>query len=347
MRNLLLIILVIILALLVVSAFMSRGAIGGGAESSNNKRKSRGRKFESVAGPREGLKVQKDVELKPKTKLTSETVEKVINEINATKTFAPLNGEEKKSLDAAAKKLKVPEDTVESMRHIVVSQRIANRVGEVIENSDSINKSHSEGKTIVEIANEKKLPPVAVARQILMSKGSSINEVREMLRGDTPIPDKDLAKQVQDAIKMDHGGKPSMEKIFNDSEKFEKKTGDWLKKSGVSFKTEQDLKEQQIADPRFGRPVATPDFFFENPIKLNGNLVNWLDAKNFPLFNSDNLTEGAHGPKLLKSMAYQASKYNRNFGRGAFLFAHGIQDGVKLETKKGPIDVDLVDGSGI
>lgn len=327
---------------------MNRSATGGaiqtiigGAKALIEKRKKH-HVMQTVTNEREGLKVQKELELGGAVTLDAATIEKAISAIESINSgFSPIDDAERKQLADAAKKLKMDPEVLENIRHIVISGHIASKVSDVIKQSDEIVADSKNGKTIMQIATERGLPPVSVARQLLLARGSSIKEIRSMFDGETPLPD-DLAKQVEEAKAHDHGSKNSMQEIKAHANEFEKKIAAWLKKNKVTFKTEEDLKAEQIADPRFGRPIATPDFFFPEPIKINGELVNWLDVKNYPMFKTDNALVGN---RMIKHMGYQAVKYNRHFGRGAFLFNGGVMSGVTLETEKGPVDVGILSGS--
>lgn len=317
------------------------GIIGGAAGLISGGGKPRKRKFEPVAGDRSGLKVQAELKLPSAKPLSDADVKKAVAVVKEKLSFEPMGAAEKKHLEENAKKLKMNPNTLIGMRHIMTSQHIANNVADVIAASDAIVADSKSGKTIVEIAAARNAPPLAIARQILLTRGSTMREVREMITGKSPLPE-DLADQVAAAVKLDHGSRESMEKIMKHAEEFEKEIQAWLDKNKIKYKTEAQLKDEQTADPKFGRPVATPDFFFPDPIKLNGNVVNWLDAKDFPFFSMSVEGQPDRTPKVVKSMAYQASKYNKNFGRGVFVFSGGVADGVSVATKKGPVDVDLI-----
>lgn len=357
--------LLILILLIVLAIFLASGSsskVGGSAGlafapllfiGGGPRGKGKHKKFEPVAGDRSGLEAKGEIEIKGKATFPAASIDDLIDKINKFHTFAPLNAEEKKHLEKSvaevnkAHKTNFTMDDGISIRDIVVSQRIANHIGKVIEQNDKIVEASNGGKTALEIATEMKLPPLAVAKQILLAQNNGdMKKVNEMLHDRELLPS-DMLAQIEEASSADHGGRENMQAILDKSAQYENKVAKLLSKAKIDYKTESQLKEEQTSDSRFGRPVATPDFFFKNPIKLNGNLINWIDAKNFPLFTSDKLTDGEHLPKIIKGMNRQALKYNKNFGRGAFVFAGGVQKDITLSTKQGPVDVDLVDGSAL
>jgi len=272
-------------------------------------------------------------EVKPLSVTAIESAIKHINEYDS-ESFKPLSEDETKHLTEGVKTTKLPLETLIALRHTVISQRIANKIAEVIEKAAELEADHKSGKTILEIANARKLPPLAVARQLLLSSGKNLKESRAILNGEEKAGG-DLDKQIKEAAAMDHASKESMNAISEANSALTKKVKAMLDKAKAKYLTADDLAEEQTKDPDLGRPIATPDFAFKEPITINGKLVYWLDAKNHPLLTA------ALAPKLAKSMAYLASKYTKHFGHGAFIFT-GVLPEVALETKKGPVDVDIL-----
>lgn len=86
----------------------------------------------------------------------------------------------------------------------------------------------------------------------------------------------------------------------------------FLTEAGAKFK-----EKMQQDEVRKGRP-PTPDFLFpEEPIRVNGKLVHWIDAKNF--YGSAHFTDNERLP-IGKARAH-AAKYVQAFGPGALVFA--------------------------
>lgn len=337
-----LLIAVVVIALIVAMCIKHRGSLSavvrGGYEDlvGGAPPKRKPTKNLTVGGPRDGLKVQKEIELTGKT-IDKATIDKAIEAIDSIHTgYGPVTEAHTKKMKEAAGKLKVDPMLLERLAHIVIANRTARAVEGVIAASDDIVKMSSDGKTIMEIAEAKSFPPIAVARQILMTRGNDLKKTRAMLNGEEKLPE-DLVDQVAEAAKADHGSSIWMKVVRDDATAYEKSIEAMLKKNKIAFKTEEELRTEQTSDPRFGRPVATPDFFFPEPIKINGQLVNWLDVKDWPLFSDEKV-----GARMMRQLGYQAIKYNKHFGRGAFMFSCGIVPDTKLSTDKGPIDITIL-----
>ena len=78
--------------------------------------------------------------------------------------------------------------------------------------------------------------------------------------------------------------------------------------------------ERKTAAKDSGVPMPpTPDFTFQPPICINGHDVAWIDAK--MLYASLTLIKKNFMPE--SRLAATAEKYNKLFGRGAFVFGNG------------------------
>lgn len=329
MERILIFIILVAFAILAAAILYKTGGLGvaggyilGGA-----------RAFVAAMGPRDDLKPSGEL------KLEHFPAPKGIEAAVKTDSYAPPTAAEQKKLEAAAKTMGMTADSLTSARDILVAQNISSKVGEVIEHAEELVKESVAGKSILELASMHKLPPVMVARQILLDSGLKHNQVREILYDETEDAHAHrLRAQIDEAEVEDCSGRTYMGAIRERAMDLEKRFAVLLKKAKIDFMTEEDLKEAQTKNPDLGKPVATPDFFFKTPITLNGKLCNWIDVKNYPLFA---------GPDVLSRYynrnAAQVYKYNRHFGRGAIVFAGGVMDGAKLVDREGQtLDVDLI-----
>ena len=80
------------------------------------------------------------------------------------------------------------------------------------------------------------------------------------------------------------------------------------------FLTEEELLAEMRAGKRDRGP--TPDVLFLKPVKINGVLVNWLDAKQY--YASAILAHNKAIPN--GKLKNQAFRYNEKYGTGAFVF---------------------------
>ena len=104
---------------------------------------------------------------------------------------------------------------------------------------------------------------------------------------------------------------------FEHAQNFEKVIELALKAAGVSFETENQLKERGSR--------ATPDFRVN--VNINGIPIHWIDCKTY--YCSSTLKD----PRLpVNKLASQAQRYNAEFGAGAFIFLCGVSaDAVEID----------------
>lgn len=186
---------------------------------------------------------------------------------------------------------------------------------------DRIRAAWRGGEPITEVALRFRVPPLAALKQALVEEGHSEGEVKRLLA----LPDGELAAHVAAASDADLGSRLHCMRAQADAAEFEAVLGRWLTARGVAFRTE--------AESRAAGPGAlTPDILLSAPVTIRGRRVYWLDAKNYPGFDS---------PLTLKGLKRQAAKYIAAFGPGAFVFNGGVAAGSALE---GP-ELLLLDGT--
>jgi hypothetical protein len=96
--------------------------------------------------------------------------------------------------------------------------------------------------------------------------------------------------------------------------------------SRVNITTEAQRKAAAAAEHRPCGP--TPDLTFDPPIRINGRVVAWIDAK--MLYASRVLQKKRFMPE--NQLTRTAEKYNAVFGPGAFIFGNGFCAGLEDEV---------------
>jgi hypothetical protein len=186
------------------------------------------------------------------------------------------------------------------------------------------------GATVLELSAEYKLPPVAILKQLLLECGHGPEQVRALVARPELLPT-EFRTEARGIFEADLGSRLNTELIFAEAQAFEGAVGRRLKTLGLSFMTESDLRNKHT---QTGAPLLTPDFLLDpaRVVRINGVLVRWLDAKNYPALDS---------PLVVASLEKQAAKYTAAFGPGAFVF----NGGVLCETKLSKQGVLMLDGS--
>jgi len=95
--------------------------------------------------------------------------------------------------------------------------------------------------------------------------------------------------------------------------KFESEISKFLRDAGIAVQTEEQTKAKQLEE--YGRLIATPDFVLLDDVWVNGQKIEWIDAKSF---YGSALVEQQDG-----KLGQQAFKYQQYFGAGAFVFKAG------------------------
>ena len=122
------------------------------------------------------------------------------------------------------------------------------------------------------------------------------------------------------AIKNDEFALINQNEILNESIKFEKLVENFLNKNNISFKTQEQLMEEQIK--LYGKPINTPDFLITSNFYIDNIKINWIDAKNY---------YGANIYFIKNSIEKQIKKYIKAFGDGCIIFKLGFSE--KLNFK--------------
>jgi Protein of unknown function TPD sequence-motif len=106
---------------------------------------------------------------------------------------------------------------------------------------------------------------------------------------------------------------------------FEEAVANHLQTLRVDYWSEDDLKRHCFET---GQPcVATPDFYFDRPIKLQTRScttsIHWLEVK---MFYGASIVPNDDNASAVGSLTKIAKKYTSAYGRGAFLFMYGCGD---------------------
>ena len=93
---------------------------------------------------------------------------------------------------------------------------------------------------------------------------------------------------------------------------FEKQIEEFLIKTNVEYKTQEQLTIEQKA--KYGKAINTPDFLITSELIINSKKINWIDAKNFYGSNID---------FMVSKIKKQIKKYLDTYGPGCLIFNYG------------------------
>ncbi|MFA6165805.1 MAG: TPD domain-containing protein [Gemmatimonadaceae bacterium] len=232
----------------------------------------------------------------------------------AARGFGPIDDEERARLTRAARVLgerhKTPAfgyEQLASIRNQEVALRAGHAGARAFREAPALAAESAAGDTVLAIARKHNLPPLAVLRAILIERAYSANRVREMLAAPETLP-KEFAAEAPAIFEADLGSRLNNDRVRARSDTFERVIEDKLRGTGAKFKTEGDLRAEGSA--------LTPDFLFgDEPVRINGRVVHWLDAKDYSMYG---------GRLVAASLRKQAEKYTKAFGPGAMVFRGGV-----------------------
>ncbi|MHC1605169.1 MAG: TPD domain-containing protein [Candidatus Methanofastidiosia archaeon] len=182
------------------------------------------------------------------------------------------------------------------------------------------------GKSLLQIAEERKFPPVLTASFILKENGITKREFRDFLLNVDKIKDERLKRDIKEIISEDivyspHGIKCQREKGLS----CENRMKQWLDIKKIKYMTEEESRAMERE--------KTPDFLFEKEIKVEGFFANWIESKGS--FGSPYQVRGDYHKQL--------KHYVELFGPGIVSYWMGFVDDIYLGKKVMIVDNTFFD----
>jgi len=228
------------------------------------------------------------------------------------------------------------------------NNEILNKISELnVDNlpSETIISKFSDHESILDISQSLEIPPMLIVKCILRDMKFNKRSISDIIKNiyeskyiyDTYTIDKYLSDQIKDAKLNDITSDINSLKTKDIAQKYEDRLYNFLRKENINFWTEDELRQNQTVE--FGRPYLTPDVLLKEPIKINGDSIYWIDAKDYLLYNNK---------FMIKKVKAQALKYYNQYGLGALIFSGGFECGIDklLEIDRRRIVV-LLNGKNI
>jgi hypothetical protein len=161
------------------------------------------------------------------------------------------------------------------------------------------------GTTLVQLARNENFPPVLLGLIVLREHGLARKEYWKYVRDPSSARDRRLRKEIYDITREDIIYSPAgMEVQYQRGKKGEARLYEWMDKSGISYRTEDDLK---------GEFEKTPDALLDQPMNIDGLKVHWMESK----ANFGNAYE------VRRNMRKQLVPYTKIFGPGIVVYWFG------------------------
>jgi hypothetical protein len=167
------------------------------------------------------------------------------------------------------------------------------------------------GRSIRDIADEWRFPPVLMGQQMLGELGIPRKKVWQTFLHPETAPDERIRREVEELLAADRIYSPQgMELQRERGRKGEDRLAAWLEKHGIGYRTEKDLR---------GKYAKTPDALLDEPIIHNGQKLAWIESK--ANFGDD--------VELRKNLRRQLAPYTELFGEGGVVYWYGYVDGAE------------------
>ncbi len=215
---------------------------------------------------------------------------KIVNSIDGFGMFTDKDLEDMKNISKQLIKkygVEITQHQLNSIRNIELAEKSRKVFKNIFKVKENIKKDLENNMNILAISEKYNIPPMQIVKQF------NLNEFFE---------------------KEDINSKYSGSVINKQAKTFEKQVEELLRKNNISFKTEDDFRNEKSQG-------LTPDFYFEIPLEINNTVIHWMDVKNYPMYDS---------PLLLTKVVNQIKKYTKEFGFGAVLFNGGVLKNSKI-----------------
>jgi hypothetical protein len=167
------------------------------------------------------------------------------------------------------------------------------------------------GRSIRDIAQEWRFPPVLMGQQMLGELGIPRKKIWQTFLHPETAPDRRIRTEVEELLSADRIYSPEgMELQRERGRKGEDRLQAWLEKHGIGYRTEKDLR---------GKFAKTPDALLDDPIIFHGQKLTWIESK--ANFGDD--------VELRKNLRRQLAPYTEIFGEGGVVYWYGYVEGAE------------------
>ena len=172
---------------------------------------------------------------------------------------------------------------------------------------------------ILKVSENYNFPPVAIFRLIMKYNNYNKKKISDILKRKKQHKNKFIQEQIEIALENDITADIDQSYQKESSLEFEDIVCKEFDKYNVKYMTEEQIRSEKSDS---GEKFLTPDMLLKKPIKINGEYVYWVDAKDF---------YGANLKTVKYRLKKQSEKYIKVFGNGAFVFRYGVSKNLKID----------------
>ena len=233
------------------------------------------------------------------------------------KTFT---GKKLKRLEAFLKSTSMTIEQTKSLRNSILQDKVRNTHHKVVNKSKKLYERYIAGESVLSLSRELDCPPLAIYRALLSEMGHSKGQIKKIIKANGNGLDQRAIDELRIAEDNDFISSTDQDQVRKEAQEFEDTLEIFFKQKGIRFITEGKSTEWQ--KKIVGKAAATPDILFLDDVTINGQQINWIDAKNF------------YGSSLSKRTVNdskkQMKKYHDHFGSGAIIYAHGFSSDINI-----------------
>ncbi|MGI5964310.1 MAG: TPD domain-containing protein [Candidatus Methanomethylophilaceae archaeon] len=235
---------------------------------------------------------------------------------NGLKTAADVNRLEAEGYDRRM---------LESLLTQKVSRDVKKRFHVVKKNAKYMLRDWKKGKTIMQIADRQRFPPILTAMMIFQEDGATKKQFWEFVRNPELLESEETARELREATENDliyspYGTAKQKERgVWGES-----LLEGWLDGQGISYRTENDLR---------GKFEKTPDSLLDEPMLYEGKKIFWIESK---ASFGDNVEFRYNSRK-------QLIPYTKIFGPGVVVYWVGCLNDLELPDGIYVDDISILD----
>jgi hypothetical protein len=172
-----------------------------------------------------------------------------------------------------------------------------------------------QGRSMLQLSRKHAFPPILMGMMIFQANGCSKKVFWKHVREPNAITDARLKREIIEITEDDCVYSPwANEEQYKRGIWGEEQLQGWLNARGLTYRTEKDLR---------GEFPKTPDCLLDEPIRVNGWDINWIESK---ASFGDTIEIG-------KNVRKQLEPYTELFGDGLVVYWFGFVD--EAESPKG------------
>lgn len=203
-----------------------------------------------------------------------------------------------------------------------VSRMVKKRYHQIKKDAKFMLKDWKKGSSFLSISKEKKFPPILIMMITLQEDGVPKKKFWDIIKDPSILKDENKAEDIRRAVDYDLVYSPAA----NDRQKERGLWGEnllhnWLDKQGVTYKTENEIRDEEGC-------TKTPDCLFHEPMMFEGKKIYWIESK----------ASFGDSVEFRFNSNKQLIPYTELFGPGVVVYWTGFVEGMQC-----PPDVRIED----